>query len=211
VRWPTGIPSAACNVLLHVRAERNFCHELVRVIIDARRRRPGIRDHGIRWADNRDRIGCRHRESHGDERRLWTIVGRKTRPRRRNHVTVAPCDRFRQMGAIATEEQERAIGRRRTTSSSTTPSVRRAPGAHHDRAQRRGHKIVRHNLAWGTQRIGHVLHRVCPRPVRDEEMLERMFVADADGVYDRLVDSRPSRDALLRPSPVLEALADPSR
>jgi putative iron-dependent peroxidase len=123
---------------------------------------------------------------------------------------------FAKWGAIATEEQERAIGRTKADDIELDDDVC-PPSAHKARTTivRDGeeHKIVRHNLAWGTSSESGTFFIAYARDLSvTEEMLERMFVADPDGVYDRLVDfSRPVTGThFFAPSlGVLEALADP--
>ena len=124
---------------------------------------------------------------------------------------------FAKWGAIATEEQERVIGRTKADDIELDDDVC-PPSAHKERTtivrdDGEEQKIVRHNLAWGTSTESGTFFIAYARDLSvTEEMLERMFVADADGVYDRLLDfSRPVTGAhFFAPSlEVLEALADP--
>jgi putative iron-dependent peroxidase len=220
---PRTAPATPGDVLLHVRAERrDFCHELVRVIIDKLGDAAQVIDetHGFNYMDNRDLIGFVDGTENpdGDERRLWTIVGEEDPDHAGGtYVTVQRyVTDFAKWGAIATEEQERAIGRTKADDIELDDDVC-PPSAHKARTTivRDGeeHKIVRHNLAWGTSGESGTFFIAYARDLSvTEEMLERMFVADADGVYDRLVDfSRPVTGAhFFAPSlEVLEALADP--
>jgi porphyrinogen peroxidase len=120
------------------------------------------------------------------------------------------------MGIDPTEEQERAIGRTKADDIELDDDAC-PPSAHKARTTIvRGdgeeQKIVRHNLAWGTSTEAGTFFIAYARDLSvTEEMLQRMFVADAAGVYDRLLDfSRPVTGAhFFAPSlEVLEALAD---
>ena len=220
---PRTAPATPGDVLLHVRAERrDFCHELVRVIIDKLGDAAQVIDetHGFNYMDNRDLIGFVDGTENPDgaERRLWTIVGEEDPDHAGGtYVTVQRyVTDFAKWGAIATEEQERAIGRTKADDIELDDDVC-PPSAHKARTTivRDGeeHKIVRHNLAWGTSSESGTFFIAYARDLSvTEEMLERMFVADPDGVYDRLVDfSRPVTGThFFAPSlEVLEALADP--
>jgi putative iron-dependent peroxidase len=149
--------------------------------------------------DNRDLIGVVDGTENpdGGERRLWTIVGEEDSDHAGGtYVTVQRyVTDFAKWGAIATEEQERAIGRTKADDIELDDAVV-PPSAHKERTTivRDGeeHKIVRHNLAWGTSGESGTFFIAYARELAvTEEMLERMFVADTEA-YDRLVDfNRP--------------------
>jgi putative iron-dependent peroxidase len=153
---PRTAPATPGDVLLHVRAERrDFCHELVRVIIDKLGDAAQVIDetHGFNYMDNRDLIGLVDGTENpdGDGRRLWTIVGEEDPDHAGGtYVTVQRyVTDFAKWGAIATEEQERAIGRTKADDIELDDDVC-PPSAHKERTKivRDGeeHKIVRHNL-----------------------------------------------------------------
>ena len=117
--------------------------------------------------------------------------------------------------ASTTEDQEGAIGRTKADDieldDATCP-----PSAHKLRTTitRDGaeQKILRQNRAWGTTAQSGTYFIAYARDLSvTEEMLERMFVADANGVYDRLLDftTAVTGNNFFAPSlDVLESLAD---
>jgi putative iron-dependent peroxidase len=213
-------PATPGDLLLHIRANRrDFCHELARIVIDKLGDAVQIVDetHGFAYMDNRDLIGFVDgtENPEGDERNLWTVVGDEDPDNAGgSYVTVQRyVTDFAKWGALPTEEQENAIGR---TKSDDIELDDAPPSAHKERTTivRDGeeHKILRHNMAWGSTAESGTYFIGYARDLSvTEDMLQRMFVADADGVYDRLVDfSRPvSGTNFFAPSlEVLEALAD---
>src|SRR6185369_7319248 len=119
--------------------------------------------------------------------------------------------------ALSTEAQEAVIGRTKADDVELDDESC-PPTAHKERAKivRDGaeQKILRHNRAYGSAREAGTYFIAYARDLSvTEGMLQRMFVADADGSYDRLLDFShavtgvnffaPSQDAL-------EALADPA-
>ena len=221
---PRTAPATDGDVFLHVRAERrDFCHELVRLIMEKLGDAVRVVDetHGFAYMDNRDLIGFVDGTENpgGQARALWTIVGDEDPDRAGgSYVTVQRyVTDFAKWGSIPTEEQERVIGRTKADDIELEDDAC-PPSAHKERTTIvRGdgaeQKIVRHNLAWGTSTEAGTFFIAYARDLSvTEEMLERMFVADADGVYDRLLDfSRAVTGAnFFAPSlEVLEALADP--
>ena len=91
-------------------------------------------------------------------------------------------------------------------------SAERTQGADDDHARRRRAEDPAQNRAFGTTSESGTYFIAYARDLSvTEEMLERMFVADAEGVYDRLVDfSTPVTGTnFFAPSlDVLESLAD---
>ena len=219
---PRTAPVTDGDVFLHVRADRrDFCHELVRLIMGKLGDSVRVVDetHGFAYMDNRDLIGFVDGTENpdGQARVLWTIVGDEDPDHAGgSYVTVQRyVTDFDKWGSTPTEEQERAIGR---TKADDIELDACPPSAHKARTTivRGGgqeQKIVRHNLAWGTSTEAGTFFIAYARDLSvTEEMLQRMFVADAAGVYDRLLDfSRPVTGAhFFAPSlEVLEALADP--
>lgn len=217
-------PATDGDVFLHVRAERrDFCHELLRLIMGKLGDAVRVVDetHGFAYMDNRDLIGFVDGTENpdGQARGRWTIVGDEDPDHAGgSYVTVQRyVTDFAAWGSVATEEQERVIGRTKADDVELD-DVACPPTAHKARTTIvRGdgeeQKIVRHNLAWGTSTEAGTFFIGYARDLSvTEEMLERMFVADAEGVYDRLLDfSRPVTGAhFFAPSlEVLEALADP--
>jgi len=202
---PRSAPSTPGDIFLHVRAERrDFCHELVRVIMaklgDAVQVVEEI--HGFAYMDNRDLIGFVDgtENPEGEARALWTIVGDEDPEHAGgSYVTIQRyVTDFTKWGSTVTEEQERVIGRTKLDDIELDDGP---PSSHKERTT-----IVRADGESGTFFIGYA---------RDlsvtEEMLQRMFVADAEGVYDRLLDfTRAVTGAhfFALSLEVLEALAD---
>jgi len=220
---PRTAPATDGDVFLHVRAERrDFCHELVRLIMGKLGDSVWVVDetHGFGYMDNRDLIGFVDGTENpgGEERTLWTIVGEEDPDHAGgSYVTVQRyVTDFAQWGSIPTEEQERVIGRTKADDIELDDDAC-PPSAHKARTtivrgEDEEQKIVRHNLAWGTSTEAGTFFIAYARDLSvTEEMLERMFVADAAGVYDRLLDfSRAVTGAhFFAPSlEMLEALAD---
>lgn len=216
-------PATDGDVFLHVRAERrDFCHELVRLIMAKLGESVRVVDetHGFAYMDNRDLVGFVDGTENpgGTARGRWTMVGDEDPDYAGgSYVTVQRyVTDFVKWGSIPTEEQERVIGRTKADDIELDDDAC-PPSAHKARTTIvRGdgeQKIVRHNLAWGTSTEAGTYFIAYARDLSvTEEMLARMFVADAAGVYDRLLDfSRAVTGAhFFAPSlEVLEALADP--
>jgi len=221
---PREAPATEGDVFLHVRAaRRDFCHELVRLIMAKLGDAVRVADetHGFLYMDNRDLVGFVDGTENPDgaARGLWTIVGDEDPDHAGgSYVTVQRyVTDFAKWGSTPTEEQERVIGRTKADDIELDDAAC-PPSAHKARTTIvRGdgeeQKIVRHNLAWGSSTEAGTYFISYARDLSvTEEMLERMFVADAAGVYDRLLDfSRAVTGAhFFAPSlAVLEALGDP--
>ncbi|MBX3027442.1 Dyp-type peroxidase [bacterium] len=196
-------PSTPGDVLLHIRAEReDFCHELARLVLAALGDTVAVVDetHGFAYLDSRDLIGFVDgtENPRGEERLAWTIVGDEDPEHAGgSYVTVQRyVTDFAAWQALPTEAQEAAIGRTKADDVELDDAVCPA-SAHKERAKlvRGGveQKILRHNRAYGSARESGTYFIAYARDLSvTEGMLERMFVADAEGVYDRLLDvTRP--------------------
>lgn len=217
-------PSTPGDVLLHIRAGReDFCHELARLVLARLGDAVTVVDetHGFSYFDSRDLIGFVDGTENpiGDERVAFTIVGDEDPEHAGgSYVTVqryvTDLDAWQ---ATPTEAQEAAIGRTKADDVELEDE-RCLPTAHKERAKivRDGaeQKILRHNRAYGTAREAGTYFIAYARDLSvTEGMMRRMFVADADGAYDHLLDfSRPVTGTnFFAPSQdVLEALADPA-
>jgi putative iron-dependent peroxidase len=215
-------PSTPGDVLLHIRAEReDFVHELARLILARLGDAVSVIDetHGFGYFDNRDLIGFVDGTENptGDERVAFTIVGDEDPDHAGgSYVTVqryvTDLDAWQ---ALSSEAQEAVIGRTKLDDVELEDE-RSLPTSHKERAKivRDGaeQKILRHNRAYGSARESGTYFLCYARDLSvTEGMLERMFVADADGYYDRLLDfSHPVTGThFFAPSQdVLEALAD---
>ncbi|HSP98017.1 MAG TPA: Dyp-type peroxidase [Candidatus Dormibacteraeota bacterium] len=216
-------PSTAGDVLLHIRAEReDFCHELARLILARLGDAVAVIDetHGFAYLDSRDLVGFVDgtENPRGDERLAFTIVGDEDAEHAGgSYVTVQRyVTDFDAWQALPTEAQEAAIGRTKADDVELDDD-RCPPTAHKERAKivRDGaeQKILRQNRAYGSARESGTYFIAYARDLSvTEEMLERMFVANPEGHYDRLLDfSRPVTGVnFFAPAQeVLESLAEP--
>ena len=216
-------PATPGDVLLHVRAEReDFCHELARLALARLGGAVDVADetHGFAYFDSRDLIGfVDGTENPRDaERADSALVGDEDPDHAGgSYVTVQRyVTDFAAWQALSTEAQEAVIGRSKADDVELD-DARRAPTAHIERNKivRDGaeQKILRHNRAYGSAREAGTYFIAYARDLSvTEAMLERMFVADADGHYDHLLDvTRPVTGGhFFAPSlDVLESLAEP--
>jgi len=217
-------PSTPGDVLLHIRAEReDFCHELARLILARLGDAVTVIDetHGFAYFDSRDLTGFVDGTENpvGDERLAFTIVGDEDPAHAGgSYVTVqryvTDLDAWQ---ALSAEAQEAVMGRTKADDVELEDE-RCLPTAHKERAKivRDGgeQKILRHNRPYGSASEAGTYFIAYARDLSvTEGMLQRMFVADADGYYDRLLDfSRPVTGVhFFAPSQdALEALADPA-
>jgi putative iron-dependent peroxidase len=217
-------PSTAGDVLLHIRAAReDFCHELARLVLSSLGDAVTVVEetHGFAYMDSRDLIGFVDGTENpsGEERLAFTIVGEEDPDHAGgSYVTVQRyVTDFPAWEALSAEAQEAVIGRTKLDDVELDDE-QSLPTAHKERAKivRDGaeQKILRHNRAYGSASESGTYFIAYARDLSvTEGMLQRMFVADAEGTYDRLLDFShpvsgvhffaPSQDAL-------EALADPA-
>jgi putative iron-dependent peroxidase len=215
-------PSTPGDVLLHIRAGReDFCHELARLILATLGEAATVIDetHGFAYLDSRDLIGfVDGTENPRDaERHACTIVGDEDPEHAGgSYVTVQRyVTDFPGWHGLSTEAQEGVIGRTKLDDVELGDDVC-PPSAHKQRAKivRDGveQKILRQNRAYGSARESGTFFIAYARDLSvTEGMLERMFVADAVGIYDRLLDfSHPvtGTNFFAPAQDVLEALAD---
>ncbi|MBY0275136.1 Dyp-type peroxidase [Candidatus Binatia bacterium] len=219
---PRTAPSTPGDLLLHIRAERaDFCHELARVIRVKLGDAVGVIDEtrAFAYLDSRDLIGfVDGTENPGTEERLQFVIVADEDPEHAggSYVTTQRyVTDFARWDACKTEEQEAAIGRTKADDIELDDAAC-PPSAHKARTTitRDGaeQKILRQNRAFGTSSESGTYFIAYARDLSvTEEMLVRMYVADADGVYDRLLDftTPVSGTNFFAPSlDVLEGLAD---
>jgi len=217
---PRKAPSTPGDILLHIRAERaDFVFELARVISVKLDGAASVVDEtsGFAYMDSRDLIGfVDGTENPGaDERAQFVIVGDEDPEHAGgSYVTTQRyVTHFDRWNVCTTEQQEAAIGRTKADDIELDDA---APSAHKSRTTitRDGaeQKILRQNRAWGTTSESGTFFIAYARDLSvTEEMLDRMFVADAAGVYDRLLDftTAVTGTNFFAPSlDVLESLAD---
>jgi putative iron-dependent peroxidase len=194
---PRRAPSTPGDLLLHIRAERaDFCHELARVIAVKLGDAVSVIDEtrAFGYFDNRDLIGFVDGTENpaADERAQFVIVGDEDPEHAGgSYVTVQRyVTNFTGWDAAKTEEQEAAIGRTKADDIELDDAP---PSSHKSRTTivRDGaeQKILRQNRAFGTTSESGTYFIGYARDLSvTEEMLQRMFVVDADGVYDKLLD-----------------------
>jgi len=219
---PRRAPSTPGDILLHIRAERrDLCHELARLI--GQRYGDSLRVieeiHGFAYLDSRDLVGFVDGTENpvGDERLAFTIVGDEDPDHAGgSYVTVQRyVHDFARWGSVSTEVQESVIGRTKADDLELDGDAC-PPTAHKERAKivRDGaeQKILRQNRAYGTTTESGTYFIAYARDLSvTEGMLERMFVADENGVYDHLLDFTRALTGTHFFAPaldVLEALAD---
>lgn len=215
-------PATPGDLFFHLRAERaDFCHELAAILAERLGPAATVADevHGFAYLDSRDLIGFVDGTENpvGDERLAATIVADEDPSSAGgSYLTVQRyVTDFAKWRALATEEQEAVIGRTKADDLELDDASRPA-SSHVERTKvvRDGEekKILRHNRAYGTTRESGTLFIAYARDLSvTEEMLERMFVEDSGGLYDRLTDfSRPVTGChFFAPSlDALESLAD---
>jgi putative iron-dependent peroxidase len=193
---PRRAPSTPGDLLLHIRAERaDFCYELGRLIVTRLGSAAQVVDetYGFSYMDNRDLTGFVDGTENpsGEARRDATIVGEEDAAHAGgSYVTVQRyVTDFERWAQTPVVEQEQAIGRTKAEGI----ELDGPPTAHKERTKlvRDGveRKILRQNRPWGTTRESGTYFIAYARDLSvTEAMLERMFVADADGVYDHLLD-----------------------
>ncbi len=196
---PRSAPSTPGDVLLHIRAERaDFCHELARVIGIKLAGAASVVDEtiGFSYMDSRDLIGFVDGTENpvDDERAQFVLVGDEDPAHAAgSYVTTQRyVTDFARWNACTTEDQEGCIGRTKLDDIELDDTAC-PPSAHKARTTivRDGaeQKILLQNRAWGTMSASGTYFISYARDLSvTEEMLERMYVADGDGVYDRLVD-----------------------
>lgn len=215
-------PATPGDLFFHIRAERaDFCHELARILTERLENAAELADevHGFSYLDSRDLIGFVDGTENpvGEERVAATIVGDEDPAYAGgSYLTVQRyVTDFAKWKALSTEEQEAVIGRTKTDDLELDDDHRPA-SSHVERTKivRDGveQKILRYNRPYGTTREAGTLFIAYARDLSvTEEMLERMFVPDAQGVYDHLTDfSHPvTGNHFFAPSrELLESLAD---
>lgn len=220
---PHRAPSTPGDLLLHIRAERaDFCHELARVISVKLGGATSVIDEtsAFSYMDNRDLIGFVDGTENPDaeERAQFVLVGDEDPDNAGgSYVTVQKyVTDFARWNACTTEEQEGAIGRTKLDDIELDDAAC-PPSAHKARTTivRDGaeQKILRQNRAWGTTSESGTYFIGYARDLSvTEEMLERMYVGNADGVHDKLLDftTPVTGTNFFAPSlEVLEGLADP--
>jgi len=192
-------PATSADLLLHIRCERrDLAFELARRM----RRALGARAitieevSGFRYLDGRDLTGFVDgtENPQGEERAEVALVGAEDAPF--TGGSYIHMQRYVHDLALweqqAVTQQEITIGRTKPTDIEL-PSGVKPPFAHISRVsiEEDGKElaILRHSMPYGgTDRVGLVFIAYARSPDPFDRMLDRMIYADADGVYDHLLD-----------------------
>lgn len=193
--------STPADVLFHVRARRmDMCFELVTQIME---RIGGAvcavdETHGFRYFDDRDLLGFVDgtENPHGEAALNTALVGEED-PQFAGGSYVIIQKYLHDMArwnAIAIEEQERIIGRKKLSDIELSDAVK-PPSAHNALTtvveNGKEVKILRDNMPFGTPgkgEFGTYFIGYSRSPRITEQMLQNMFVGRPPGNYDRLLD-----------------------
>jgi porphyrinogen peroxidase len=213
------------DLLFHIRAARmDLCYELASQIMFRLDRAVTVVDevHGFRYFDSRDVIGFVDGTENpaGAAAASATLIGAED-PQFAGGSYVIVQKYLHDMAgwnALATEEQERIIGRRKLSDIELTDDMKPS-FAHNALTTILGSdgeevKILRDNMPFGAPGSGeHGTYFIgyARSPAPTEQMLANMFIGSPEGNYDRLLDfSRAVTGTLffVPSQPLLEGLAD---
>jgi porphyrinogen peroxidase len=194
-------PATAGDLLFHIRAQRmDLCFELATHVMERLKTAVSTDDEtqGFRYFDDRDVIGFVDgtENPRGGAAVAAAIVGDEdARFAGGSYVIVQKyLHDTTKWDAIATEEQERIIGRRKL-SDIELPDAAKAPYAHNVLTSitegGKERKILRDNMPFGRPgygEFGTYFIGYCRTPRITEQMLQNMFVGNPPGNYDRLLD-----------------------
>lgn len=212
-------PATPGDLLFHIRARRfDLCFALASLITERLTGAADVVDevHGFRLFDNRDLLGFVDGTASPTGAAAEALIGDEDPAfQGGSYVMVQKylhdLDRW---NALPVEEQERIMGRTKLDNVELTDAVPShvtintivdANGVEHD--------IVRDNMPFGrvgsgefgTYYIGYVAN-----PAIMERMLERMFIGDPPGMYDRILDVSTAVTGCLFFVPTADFLDDPS-
>jgi len=213
------------DLLFHIRAARmDLCYELASQIMFRLGSAVTVVDevHGFRYFDSRDVIGF----VDGTENPVGAAAARATligaedpRFAGGSYVIVQKyLHDLARWNALATEEQEQIVGRRKLSDIELADDVK--PSFAHNAlttildADGEEVQILRDNMAFGAPGSGeHGTYFIgyARSPATTEQMLANMFIGSPEGNYDRLLDfSRAVTGTLffVPSQPLLESLAD---
>jgi putative iron-dependent peroxidase len=192
------------DLLFHIRAQHfDLCFELGAQIVARFGHAVSVVDevHGFRYFDARDLLGFVDGTENptGQAANDATLIGDEDLAFAGGSYVIAQkyLHDLESWNALATEQQERIIGRAKL-SDVETDDVKKAPYAHNvlTSIEKDGKeiKIVRDNMPFGRAggEFGTYFIGYSRSPGTIEQMLENMFIGKPTGNYDRLLDfSRP--------------------
>jgi len=195
-------PSTPGDLLFHIRAERtDLCFELTRLLLDALGDAVRVVDEtsGFRYFDARDLLGFVDGTANpvGQDIPDSALVGNEDREFAGGSyvMTQKYLHDLSAWRAIGADQQEKVIGRTKvdnielddeTASRKSHKSLATIVDAHGVE-----HDILRDNMPFGSpgrREFGTYFIGYSRRLWVIEKMLERMFVGDPEGAYDRLLD-----------------------
>lgn len=195
-------PSTPGDMLFHIRASRpDFCFELERQILERLAGAVAIEDEtqGFKFFDNRDLLGFVDGTENptGVEGAEAVLIGDEDQVFAGGSyvITQKYIHDMPAWEAISVEQQERIIGRRKLSDFEFLDADK-ASYAHNvltkiDDAAGQQLKIIRDNMPFGSPARGefgtYFIGYSC-EPGRTEKMLDRMFIGEPPGNYDRLLD-----------------------
>jgi porphyrinogen peroxidase len=189
------------DVLFHIRArEMDLCFEMVSQIMERIGTAVSSADevHGFRYFDDRDLLGFVDgtENPRGGAALAAALVGAEDPDFSGGSyvITQKYLHDVQKWNALATEEQERIVGRRKLSDIELSDAVK-PPSAHSALTtiveNGREVKILRDNMPFGQPsrgEFGTYFIGYCHTPRTTEQMLENMFVGRPPGNYDRLLD-----------------------
>ncbi|MCW2756580.1 MAG: peroxidase [Nocardioidaceae bacterium] len=213
------------DLLFHLRAERlDLCFELARLLTDALPEGAEVVDevHGFRYFDERDLLGFVDgtENPQGLEASDAVLVtdGDPTYAGSSYVIVQKYLHDLAAWEALTVEQQELAIGRRKSTNLELSDEVK--PASSHvalttitdpDGTER---AILRDNMVFGevgTSEFGTYFIGYAADPGVTERMLRNMFIGDPEGTYDRILDFSTAVTGSLFFVPSGEFLDDPSK
>jgi putative iron-dependent peroxidase len=219
-------PSTPGDLLFHIRAERiDLCFELERLLLDALGGTVRIADEtqGFRYFDERDLLGFVDGTANpiGQDLADTAIIGDDdARFAGGSYVVVQKyLHDLGTWGALTVEEQEAVIGRRKSDNVELDDSVenQKAHKTLTTITDENGDEIdiLRDNMPFGrpgSGEFGTYFIGYSARLWVTMRMIDRMFIGDPPGFYDKILDvsTAVTGSTFFVPSnPVLQALADP--
>ncbi|AXC50829.1 Dyp-type peroxidase [Paracoccus suum] len=219
---PHRAPATPGDLLFHIRAERqDLCFALETLILDRLRGAVAVADEvfGFRYYDARDLLGFIDGTANptGDKLPASTLVGNEDRHfAGGSHVTVQKY--LHDLGvwnAKSTEAQQAVIGRTKADnieladapadaqkSHKTLTTITDPDGTEHD--------ILRDNMPFGRPgagEFGTYFIGYSRDPAVTQKMLERMFIGDPPGLYDKILDASRAVTGARFFAPTAEMLA----
>jgi putative iron-dependent peroxidase len=220
---PHSAPSTPGDLLFHIRAERmDLCFEFEKLLLERLGASIAVVDEtqGFRYFDARDLLGFvdgTENPTDGSMAHYSLIGGAEPDFEGGSYVVIQKyLHRLDTWNAIATEEQEAIIGRRKIDNVELEPSARKSHKDLNTIESPDGveRKILRDNMPFGSAgrgEFGTYFIGYAADLSTIEKMLSNMFIGDPPGEYDRILDhsTAVTGSTFFVPSnDLLESLAD---